>query len=465
MTQTQTSPPHHGKALEERESVTTIEDQEQTSIGWGNLMKLPINQAAGGSTFEVFGFDISYFHPEYQYLACLIGFLSFSLCYGYLQELLSVHVFSRKMTLFLSTVQFTGYAVFCSLLMRTVSTPEGLVAEISSKHPATKRKEVPPRQYITLALLRAGELGLTNLSLAYLNFPAKTLLKSSRVVSTMLAGSWLRQKSYRMEDIATVVCMVLGLFVFLNADANSDTIVFHWFGVLLLVISNLLDGVIVTISEGIMKEYNVPQDEFIFQVYYLAALTVGIVAGMAGELDEGILWMSTPGTYQEFLLDDVASSWSIPGKWAVVLLFGLSGYIALYFSQTVIKHFGALTMSITNTCRRATALFLSFVLFHNVLTAAHLLGLSMFAVGLFGKVLLQFSTGSQAAQYSWLKTPTMKRKISGIPSANTGKDTGMRQEETDSDLDLSQRLPMHRTRRSADAKFKLKEKALSHENV
>jgi drug/metabolite transporter (DMT)-like permease len=310
---------------------------------------------------------------------------------------------------------------------------------------------------------------LTNLALAYLNYPLKTLLKSSRVISTMLIGCWLQKKSYRVVDCVTVACMVLGLCVFLRADATSDTIVFHWFGVLLLVISNLCDGAIVNVSEGVMKEYNVCQDEFIFQVYSLATCAVAVVAAMVGELDEGVLWMSTPGTYQDFVHEEPESSWSVPRKWAVVLLFGLSGYMALYFTQTLVKHFGALTMSITTTSRRATTMFLSFFLFDNLLTATHLIGMFLFGVGLTGKVLLQFSGPRTAAHLSWLRRPThMKRKLSGVSSdTTTRQDIGQNQ----TSLELSSEvLPLHRTRRSVvDANNVMPQRlhpiATRHENV
>jgi drug/metabolite transporter (DMT)-like permease len=450
---TESSPRHHpdvvdGKSLEMGDEIAvTIEPDQEHCIG--TLLIKPSAKAPpvgnGASRFELFGFDISHVQRDHQFLVCLICLFTFSLCYGYLQELLSVHVFSRKLTLFLSTVQFGGYTMFCSLI-RNMSIPEDLVADMPDKV-STKRREVPPSKYIVLALLRAVELGLTNLALAYLNYPLKTMLKSSRVITTMLTGCWLQKKTYRQVDFVTVAFMVLGIGIFLRADATSDTIVFHWFGVLLLGISNLCDGAIVNVSEGVMKDYNVCQDEFIFQVYSLATCAIAVVAAMVGELDEGVLWMSTPGTYQDFLLDEAEPAWSAPGKWAVVLLFGLSGYMALYFSQTLVKHFGALTMSITNTSRRSTTMFLSVFLFDNVLTLTHLLGIFMFAVGLVGKVLLQFSAGPQTApHFSWLRRPIlMKRKISGLSSDDTRKDSGQ-QDRTG--LELSDGLPLYRTRRS-----------------
>jgi hypothetical protein len=202
----------------------------------------------------------------------------------------------------------------------------------------------------------------------------------------------------------------------------------------------------VNVSEGVMKQYNVCQDEFIFQVYSLATCAVAVVAAMVGELDEGILWMGNPGTYQDFVLNEPESTWSVPGKWAVIALFCLSGYMALYFTQTLVKHFGALTMSITTTSRRATSMFLSTFLFDNLLTGTHLIGVFLFSLGLIGKVFLQFSTGPRtAAHSSWWRRPThMKRKISGVSSDTSRQDIGQYR----TGLEPLEVLLLHRVRRT-----------------
>jgi ABC-type phosphate/phosphonate transport system permease subunit len=45
------------------------------------------------------------------------------------------------------------------------------------------------RYYVALALLQAAMQALTNASMKYLDYPAKMLFKSSRMVPTMLFGA------------------------------------------------------------------------------------------------------------------------------------------------------------------------------------------------------------------------------------------------------------------------------------
>jgi UAA transporter family len=94
----------------------------------------------------------------------------------------------------------------------------------------------------------------------YINYPAKTLMKSSRVVFTMIFGVLIQRKVYHPTDYLIVVAMVLGLATFMHADATSSA-VFHHMGVTMLTISLFCDGAISNVSETIMNQFGVGQDE------------------------------------------------------------------------------------------------------------------------------------------------------------------------------------------------------------
>jgi hypothetical protein len=59
----------------------------------------------------VLGLDITHWSDRNRFLYCASGVFFFSLAYGYLQELLSVRLCSRRLGLFLALVQFTGYTL------------------------------------------------------------------------------------------------------------------------------------------------------------------------------------------------------------------------------------------------------------------------------------------------------------------------------------------------------------------
>mmetsp|Transcript_18151 Transcript_18151/g.34666 ORF Transcript_18151/g.34666 Transcript_18151/m.34666 type:complete len:586 (+) Transcript_18151:289-2046(+) len=337
------------------------------------------------------GVDISHLDRRSQFIVCATGVFGFSLLYGYLQELISVELCNRQLGLFLAMMQFSGYTLLAYILrnfvyhqnLRQVSARQA--ANASYQPPAAP--VVPFLLYLGLSLLRAIDLGMTNLAMQYINYPAKTLMKSSRVVFTMLFGVVIARKVYKTVDYVIVMGMVAGLALFMHADANSSA-VFDWAGVAMLTVSLLCDGAISNMSETIMNRYGVGQDEFIFRMYSIALVAITIVAALKGDLREGLIFMSQPGSYgPEMSLPIEQRTWSVPGKVAVMVLFSSMGFFGSSCSAAITKNFGALTMSITSTARKATTLFLSFFLFHNVCTLEHLMGVFIFISSLTAKSL------------------------------------------------------------------------------
>lgn len=102
---------------------------------------------------------------------------------------------------------------------------------------------------------------------------------------------------------------------------------------------------------------------------------------------EGITWMMQPGTYDELSLPIEERTWSSSGKIVCLILFSSMGFFGSSCSAAITKNFGALTMSITSTARKATTLFLSFFLFHNVCTIEHVGGIVIFITALTAKSL------------------------------------------------------------------------------
>jgi hypothetical protein len=181
----------------------------------------------------VLGVDISHLSRQCQFILCAAGVFGFSLFYSLLQELIAVKLCNRKLGLFLAVVQFSGYTMW-SYLLRTYVYKKQATQLPSTRQPLM----VPIYLYLGLSLLRAIDLAMTNLAMQYVNYPAKTLMKSSRVVFTMLFGVLIARKKYRLWDYLVVVLMVSGLVIFMHADANSSA-VFHSMGIIMLVRSTI----------------------------------------------------------------------------------------------------------------------------------------------------------------------------------------------------------------------------------
>jgi len=135
-------------------------------------------------SFRVIGVQISHMTRTGQFLFCTLGVFSFLLVYGFLQEYMVIHVFQRRLGIFLTLCQFGGYSSLAAL--------HRLI------HADTPRR-IPLGYYILLATLQATMQGLTNLSMRWLNYPAKMLFKSSRVIPTMIVGVFIMKKRYKVR--------------------------------------------------------------------------------------------------------------------------------------------------------------------------------------------------------------------------------------------------------------------------
>jgi len=392
------------------------------------LIEPPAND--GATNFTVLGWDLSNYSRRNQFVISASGTFGFSLLYGYLQELISVELCNRKLGLFLAVTQFTGYT-FLSYFFRKLEKGRGGEggttsmpgSSSSSKSMSLSRKlrrlrnwgrlrrstsssessptdsgnltkqlqlngntkTVPLQLYVGLSVIRAIDLGMTNLAMQYVNYPAKTLMKSTRVVFTMIFGVFFLKKRYGVADYGIVGLMVAGLGMFMHADAHSSA-VFQPLGIVMLTISLLCDGAVSNLSEALMNKYEVGQDEFIFRLYSVATFFILIAAGVKGDLRHGMAYLTYPGTLKE-MEEDLDPTWSVSGKIVTMALFSATGFFGSSCAAAITKSFGALTMSITSTARKATTIFLSFALFPNECTMEHIGGIFLFIASLVAKSL------------------------------------------------------------------------------
>jgi drug/metabolite transporter (DMT)-like permease len=166
------------------------------------------------------GVNISHFPRQTQFLVCALAVFLFSLAYGCVQELISVHLCNRRLGLFLAMVQFAGLTLW-SFVLRT---------QVYGKQVPRRLPKLPLYVYLRLSCLRAMDLGMTNMAMQYVSYPTLTLMKSSRVVVTMLFGVLITRKRCKSLDYVVLVLMITGLAIFIHADA-----VFSHIGIVVLV--------------------------------------------------------------------------------------------------------------------------------------------------------------------------------------------------------------------------------------
>jgi len=327
----------------------------------------------------LFGNDLTIYSLNIQFSICACGVFVFNLLYGYLQELLAVHIAGRRFALFLAACQFAVYAFWARILSHLNNSP----SQNSEHIEQPRQQKILSGKFIGLSLLRAFDLAVTNMAMIYLNYPAKTLIKSCRVVFTMLMSVLIQNKRYKSRDYIAVFILVAGLFIFLHADSTSSAI-FHPWGVLLLLLSLMCDGTLNNWSEQMMKSYDLNQDEFHSRLYSVSFVATILAAYLHNELFEGIdLFLLRAGTIPDIEAgNQVDITWTQCRKTVVLILFGTSGIMGASCLGAITKRFGALTMALTSTARKATTLFLSFAAFENQCTLEHFVGVFLFLSGL-----------------------------------------------------------------------------------
>ena len=345
--------------------------------------------------FILFGVDMSPCSPMVQFVIPAGGLITFTVIYGYYQELVAVHIAGRKFALCLATFQFLGYTIW-SAILNQIRTMQKRHRQEMHATPSASRSPIPLRIYIGLSLLRALDLSMATSAMRFITYPTKVLMKSTRVVFTMVLGVFIGNKTYRFRDYAAAGLLVLGLALFLHADSRESSVVFHPAGIGMMVVSLLCDGAFGNWSEKVMRDYRVGHDEFQVQLYFLAFLAVASAALARGELISGIqFFLLQDGTADEVSghEDDATVDWTIGKREKILALvfFSTAGLFGSSCAGAITKHSGALAFSITSTARKAITLFLSFALFHNTCTLEHISGMVILLSALIVKSIFSIS--------------------------------------------------------------------------
>jgi hypothetical protein len=207
---------HHHPLMHASSSVATLSslDTAPTSVGTLNSINTDKGHPTDLEFFEdlitepvlVLGVDISHLSSASQFAVCATGLFCFSLLYGYLQELLSVNLCSRKLGLFLALTQFAGYTILAFFMRQFVYRKQQVykqaavaaaaasaaalevsgggnesVASASKAKPLFDAKHVPLALYLGLSLLRAIDLAMVRSSRVFIALFAAVVMVAKHI--------------------------------------------------------------------------------------------------------------------------------------------------------------------------------------------------------------------------------------------------------------------------------------------
>ncbi|MQM04258.1 hypothetical protein Taro_037052 [Colocasia esculenta] len=236
----------------------------------------------------------------------------------------------------------------------------------------TKQMVNPWRTYVKLSAVLMGSHGLTKGSLAFLNYPAQLMFKSTKVLPVMVMGAFIPglRRKYPAHEYVSAVLLVVGLVLFTLADAQTSPN-FSVVGVLMVSGALIMDSFLGNLQEAIFTmNPETTQMEMLFcsTVVGLPILIPPMV--LTGELVKA--WNSCS---------------EHPYVYIVLVFEAMATFIGQVSVLSLIAIFGAATTAMVTTARKAVTLLLSYLIFTKPLTEQHGTGLLLIAMGIVLKLL------------------------------------------------------------------------------
>ncbi|GKA25761.1 UDP-galactose/UDP-glucose transporter 2-like protein [Tanacetum coccineum] len=289
-----------------------------------------------------------------QFLICSSGFFFGYLVNGICEE----YVYNRLQFSYGWYFTFVQGFVYLALLRLQGFSPVKMVN--------------PWSMYIKLSAVLMGSHGLTKGSLAYLNYPAQLMFKSTKVLPVMIMGAFipgLRRKYPPCEYFASVL-LVIGLILFTLADANTSPN-FNVIGVVMVTGALIMDSFLGNLQEAI---FTVNHDTTQMEMLYCSTIV-------------GTPFLIPPMIFTGELFRAWKSCYENPYVYGVLIFEAVATFVGQVSVLSLIAIFGAATTALVTTARKAVTLLLSYVVFTKPMSEQHGVGLILIAAGIMMKML------------------------------------------------------------------------------
>ncbi|TYI66319.1 hypothetical protein E1A91_D09G215100v1 [Gossypium mustelinum] len=236
----------------------------------------------------------------------------------------------------------------------------------------TKKMVNPWKTYVKLSAVLMGSHGLTKGSLAYLNYPAQIMFKSTKVLPVMIMGAFIPglRRKYPFHEYISALLLVIGLILFTLADAQTYPN-FSIIGIIMILGALVMDAFLGNFQEAIFT-----MNPETTQMEMLFCSTV-----------VGIPFLVVP----MILTGELVRAWNScsqhPYVYGVLVFEAMATFIGQMSVLSLIAIFGAAVTAMITTARKAVTLLLSYMIFTKPLTEQHGSGLLLIAMGIILKML------------------------------------------------------------------------------
>nr|VDD49311.1 unnamed protein product [Brassica oleracea] len=339
----------------------------------------------------LFGISLSDRPTWQQFLICTSGFFFGYLVNGVCEE----YVYNRLQFSFGWYFTFIQGFVYLFLIYLQGFTTKHIVN--------------PMRTYVKLSAVLMGSHGLTKGSLAYLNYPAQIMFKSTKVLPVMIMGAFIPglRRKYPVHEYISAFLLILGLILFTLADAQMSPN-FSVIGILMISGALIMDAFLGNLQEAIFTmnpettqaRKHTKKTRFCLMEMLFCSTVVGLPFLFVPMVLTGELFRAWTACSQLWFWSDlVLGSWinriqlrfnenvkfvgfSHPYVYGVLVFEAMATFIGQVSVLSLIALFGAATTALITTARKGVTLLLSYLIFTKPLTEQHGSGLLLIAMGI-----------------------------------------------------------------------------------
>ncbi|TXG50997.1 hypothetical protein EZV62_023521 [Acer yangbiense] len=236
----------------------------------------------------------------------------------------------------------------------------------------TKQMVNPWKTYVKLSAVLMGSHGLTKGSLAFLNYPAQIMFKSTKVLPVMIMGAFIPglRRKYPVHEYISALLLVVGLILFTLADAQTSPN-FSIIGILMISGALVMDSFLGNLQEAIFTmNPDTTQMEMLF-----CSTVVGLPFLLVPMILTGELFTAWNSCSQHLYI------------YGVLVFEAMATFVGQVSVLSLIAIFGAANTAMITTARKGVTLLLSYLIFTKPLTERHGTGLLLIAMGVILKML------------------------------------------------------------------------------
>ncbi|KAK3224702.1 hypothetical protein Dsin_004564 [Dipteronia sinensis] len=318
---------------------------------------------------SLFGISLSNRSKWHQFLICTSGFFFGYLINGICEE----YVYNRLQFSYGWYFTFVQGFVYLVLIYLQGFT--------------TKQMVNPWKTYVKLSAVLMGSHGLTKGSLAFLNYPAQIMFKSTKVLPVMIMGAFIPglRRKYPVHEYISALLLVVGLILFTLADAQTSPN-FSIIGVLMISGALVMDSFLGNLQEAIFTmNPDTTQMEMLF-----CSTVVGLPLLLVPMILTGELFTAWNSCSQHLYI------------YGVLVFEAMATFVGQVSVLSLIAIFGAANTAMITTARKGVTLLLSYLIFTKPLTEQHGTGLLLIAMGVILKMLPENKVATRNPNYRGL---------------------------------------------------------------